>query len=118
MAECQRIGIGRGLEPEAFALAVRLAHHPDQRNLRKQVIRIAAADIGMNARKPDLADPLLGKEPFAVRLRRKRQLVALVPQDRMERRPLVVDRHRMTGAYARASIKTQFGQLPRPDATG
>src|SRR5450830_1309942 len=67
----------------------RFRHDPDQRNLGQRVVGIAAADIGMHAGKPDLADSLIGEVALAVGAGLERRFVALVPQCRMESRTLV-----------------------------
>src|SRR5262249_48090030 len=57
VAGCFALLDGIGLVSQPAVL--RLGHDPTQRNMRKRVVGITAADVGMNARKPDLADTLL-----------------------------------------------------------
>jgi hypothetical protein len=67
-----------GRQPQAGIEVVDLLHHPFERNVRETVVFVAAPDIGMRAREPDLFDPL-----------------ALVPQRRRKVGALLVDGQRL-----------------------
>ena len=56
VAGCFALLQGIGLVSQPAVL--RLGHDPAQRNMGKRVVGITAADVGMDARKPDLADAL------------------------------------------------------------
>ena len=72
----ERVGIGhrrrrlgsRRLELEAAAL--RLGDHPDKGNVGQRVVGIAAADVGMHAGEPDLAELLVLDVALLVRIDR------------------------------------------------
>ena len=70
-------------------------HHPQQRDVAQALVRIAAADVRVHAGEPDLLQPAL----LAFRcLGRRCVLVHFVPQQRLERVALVVQRQRVPGA--------------------
>ena len=70
---------------ERRACALRFGQHPVERDEREALLRVAAADVRMRPGEPDLRDTAFS-------------LPALVPQQRAERMPFVVQRQRMAGA--------------------
>ena len=77
------------VEPQPFAallLEADLPDHPAERDRREIVVGVAAADVGVHAREPDLLD--------ALGIRR----AALIPEHRVEGVALVVNRDRVAGA--------------------
>jgi hypothetical protein len=74
----QRLAELTGQEPQAGIKIVDLLHHPFERNVRETVAFVAAPDIGMRAREPDLFDPL-----------------ALLPQRRWKVGAFLVDGQRL-----------------------
>src|SRR3954447_15158156 len=69
--------VGLRLECEAPGLSLR--HNPVKRDVGQRIVRITAADIGMNAGEPDLRQDA-------------RRYTFFVPKNRMEGRSLVVER--------------------------
>ena len=71
MAFFRRIGIGRriaAIRLDFQAAALRFVEHPDQRNVGQRIVGIAAADVGMHAGEPDLADLLICDVTLLVRI--------------------------------------------------
>ena len=64
---------------------LRLAHHPVERDERHALLRIAAADVRVRAREPHLLDARTSAPSPSV------------PEQRLERVALVVDRERLAG---------------------
>ena len=76
------------LRPEAQPGGARLADHPGQRHVGQRVVGIAAADIGVHAGEPDLAQPVRRHLAASGHL----PLGDLVPEQRVEGVALVVQR--------------------------
>src|SRR6185437_2105456 len=113
------IGINEGSEPSLLnrqiqqAVDMRALHHPRERMIGKTGPRIAAADIGMNADKPHLADALaidLGQRLARIRRCRLPAMsdsiepvpvadIAIVPKHGMKGVAFLVERERVTGAH-------------------
>ena len=67
----ERIGVSRrrrGIRFELQTAVLRLGDHPDERNVGQRIVGIAAADVGMRAGEPDLADLLVLDETFFIRI--------------------------------------------------
>ena len=73
--------------------------HPKERYVTQPVVRVATSDIGVNSRKPDLFHMLI----FCAFLR--------LPQCRLERSSLLVDRQRLIGSIHAGA---QFGIVKLP----
>ena len=89
------------LEQQLPLLVVgRLIGNPAQRLVRHPVVRIPAAHARVHAREPHLRDALVGdRADFVPAFRRAAPHVGsfvLVPEQRMERLPLVVQRECVT----------------------
>src|ERR1700730_8197800 len=61
------------------AAALRLAEHPDQRDVGQRVIGVTAADVGMDTGEPHLADLLIGDVTLLVRIELRRRNDFFVP---------------------------------------
>src|SRR5262245_62004173 len=81
-----------------------LSQHPVERDERHALLGIAAADVGMSAREPDLLDTPV-------------RLLRLVPQQRRKRMALVVDCQRVARAID-ASPETVAGKLEPIERAG
>jgi hypothetical protein len=96
----------QGAEPGAL----RLLHHPEERHVAEALVRIAAADIGVHAGEPHLFQPPLLDFVGLDQLR----FVHLVPQQRVERVALVVNREGMPSAQD-AFVQLVVGHAERVD---
>src|SRR4051794_8513832 len=100
---------------EFQAATPRLGDHPDEGNVGQRIVGIAATDVGMRAREPNLAELLVLDEAFPGRIRFASRYVALVPQLGMEGGSFLVQRQRVTGARHPVAGKRVSGKLEWPD---
>src|SRR5262249_43108442 len=112
VAGCFALFDGIGLVSQPAVL--RLGHDPTQRNMRKRVVGITAADVGMNARKPDLADTLLLGLIDPVGIARRALFIPLGPYDGVKGRALVIEGQCMAGTF-NLLAEPSLGKLERPD---
>ena len=89
----ERIGIGGRIPTIRFefqATALRFVEHPDERDVGQRVIRVTAADVGMDTGEPNLADLLIGDVTLFVRIEIRRRNDLFVPQLGMKRGALFI----------------------------
>ena len=89
----RQVGVVR-FELQAATLGFR--DHPDERNIGERIVRISAADIGVHAREPDLADVLVLDEAPPGGIGGGCRTRGLIPKLRMEGGALFIKRQRLT----------------------
>ena len=108
------VGIGARRRLEAEAADLRLVHDPDEGNVGEGIIRIAAADIRVNACEPHLAQAFVADMTKSVRARLGQRQACLRPEHGLKRRAFVIQRQRVTRAIDdRAQLA--IGQFERPE---
>src|SRR5262249_2900450 len=110
---CHCIGIRRGTGLVSEAAVLCLGHDPTYRDVGERVVGITTADVGMNARKPDLAYAFLLGLIASVRILSGPSLTPFIPQDRMKCRAFVIERQCMASALNLIAQPT-LGKFQRP----
>src|ERR1035437_6273808 len=101
---------------EAEIATGRFAHHPIERRIGQPVVRIPAADIGMHTSEPDLLDMVAFEgDPRLWIVRIGRVLHLLIPEDRTERRTLIIERQGVAD-HLDALRRIAIGEAQRPHA--
>jgi hypothetical protein len=89
------VGIVWRIGFEGQAAQPRLLHDPVKRNVGQRIIRIAAADIGVHAREPDLTQAFVLNPPHPIRISWSGTLASFAPKHRMKGRAFIIDRKSM-----------------------
>ena len=93
--------LARIIRLEFEPASLRLGDHPDEGDVGQRIVGIAAADIGMHAGEPDLADTLVLDEALCCGIGQRRSAIGaggLVPELRVEGGAFLVERQRLAGA--------------------
>jgi hypothetical protein len=94
---------------------LRLAEHPDQRDVGQRIIGVTATDVGMDTGEPHLADLLIGDVTLLVRIEFRRRNDFFVPQLGMERGAFFIERQRLAGSHHACAIERVSGKFERHD---
>src|SRR6266404_2468935 len=102
---------------EFQATALCFVEHPDERDVGQRVIRVTAADVGMDTGEPNLADLLIRDVTLFVRIELRRRNDLFVPQLGMKRGSLFIERKGLAGAHHALTIERVSGKFKRHDPT-
>src|SRR5262249_45656094 len=99
---------------EDQAAQPRLLHNPVKRNVGQRIIRIAATDISVHAREPDLTQAFFFDPPHPIRIGWSGTLASLGRKHRMKRRAFIIDRKRTACTLDRRR-QNSTSEIERPD---